>query len=211
MSGLFFRTSRINLLQTPVRLNGFPVLKHILVKTRGDKMIRSSQPFLGIFVLIAFLLSGCSYLEIRPSLPTDPPDQNGLPFWRPAVYLWIGEDKTGNCTATVQYLPDPAQKYLIIPHYRLGSLSFKPTLKDGWNLTSFDSTVDTKIPETLASMLGVFPSEKRSSAHFKEQAKPEKALKILALPPGLYRLDLSGATPHLDTNHPVIQCAKVKQ
>ena len=170
-------------------------------------MIRSSQPFLGIFVLIAFLLSGCSYLEIRPSLPTDPPDQNGLPFWRPAVYYWIGKDKTGNCTAKVQYLPDPAQKYLIIPHYRLGSLSFKPTLKDGWNLTSFDSTVDTKIPETLASMAGLVQSGKYLSTP-NIVIKQEKPVILL---PGLYRLDLSGATPHLDTNHPVIQCAKVKQ
>lgn len=177
-------------------------------------MIRSDRILIGIISLITTLYAGgCSYIEIRPALPTDPPDQNGLPFWRPAVYFWIGEVKKGNCTATVQYLPDPTQKYLIIPHYRLGSLSFKPTLKDGWNLTSFDSTVDTKIPETLKSMAGlVQPGKAISSLGVVEKpTKHKKTVKILTLPPGLYRLDLSGATPKLDTNHPVIQCAKVKQ
>lgn len=172
-------------------------------------MIRSSRLLIGILVLVAPLFAGCSYIEIRPALISDLPDQNGLPFWRPAVYFWIGKDKNGNCTATVQYLPDPTQKYLIIPHYGLGSLSFKPTLKDGWNLTSFDSTVDTKIPETLKTIPSLIQSGKKaiSPLFFEKPAAPKNQVKILTLPPGLYRLNLSGTTPQLDSDHPIIQCA----
>ena len=97
---------------------------------------------------------GCAHLDIHKVDNRKDPDEYGLRFYRSRPYLLVTLSDKG-CTATFEYLPDYSQEYILHPHCWLGSLSLKPTLKDGWNLTAFDSTVDTKIPETINAFAGV--------------------------------------------------------
>jgi len=113
--------------------------------------LRKFQWLLALVLLGSF---GCAHLDIHKVDNRKDPDEYGLRFYRSRPYLLVTLSDKG-CTATFEYLPDYSQEYILHPHCWLGSLSLKPTLKDGWNLTAFDSTVDTKIPETINAFAGV--------------------------------------------------------
>src|SRR5579872_4257899 len=148
---------------------------------------------------------------------------DGIRYYRPKPYLLVTEtvtEKTGgapgggtaseSCVAEVKYLPDYSREYVMIPHYWLGSVAMKPTLADGWNLTNFDSTVDTKIPETINALAalsksvapnGIAPltalETLKGESLIEEQKNP-------SLSPGLYEIVQShGDGLALDTNSPV--------
>jgi hypothetical protein len=110
------------------------------------------SPWLLALVLLSSI--ECSHLDIHK---TDKSDEQGLRFYRPRPYLLVTIGDKG-CTPTIEYLPDYSQEYILHPHYWLGSLTFKPTLTNGWNLTAFDSAVDTKIPETINALAGTMKS-----------------------------------------------------
>jgi len=76
----------------------------------------------------------------------------------------------------------------VVPEWwGIGSVTMHPTLQDGWNLTSLDSSVDTKFPETLTAVAGLVTAAIGKGAGGK--------LLITAgsqnLGPGLYRIDLT--------------------
>lgn len=101
---------------------------------------------------------------------------------------------TTSCVAEIKYLPDYTQEYIMIPHYWLGSVAMKPTLADGWNLTNFDSTVDTKIPETINALASMAKSIAPSGVV--SAAKPAPQAELITgynqLHPGLYEVVPSG-------------------
>lgn len=157
---------------------------------------------IAIYILALFVL-GCARLEIRKATSSD---SEGLRFYRPWPYLWITVNDKGHCVPSITYLPDTSQEYLIIPHSGIGSVTFKPTLKDGWNLTAFDAAVDTKIAETLNAMGGLVG--KITPGILKMVPTPK------ALGPGLYRLvfkdgvvtDLIPVFQLIDQNSQPIAC-----
>ena len=96
-------------------------------------------------------------------------------------------------------------EYVIIPHYWIGSVALKPTLADGWNLTGFDSTIDTKIPETLnalaAGLKAATPGGVTTlglAEELKEIPRPVGNVR-----PGLYPMQPDGDTLTIDAEHPV--------
>jgi hypothetical protein len=97
---------------------------------------------------ILLSLSACSGLEFRENGN----EVDGLTVPKPALYLKVMSGADGLCTTETIVLPDGKNTRTIVPHYRIGSVDFKPTLADGWNLTGFESNVDTKVPETMNAL-----------------------------------------------------------
>ena len=76
---------------------------------------------------------------------------------------------------------------MIIPHSGFGSIKFAPTLTEGWNLTHFDSTADTKTAETLGAITGLLEKAKVFLAMGTKMAgQPQQ---VVQLSPGLYRFE----------------------
>lgn len=97
---------------------------------------------------ILLSLSACSGLEFRENGK----EVDGLTVPKPALYLKVMSNENGVCTTETLLLPDGTNTRTIIPHYRIGTVEFNPTLADGWNLTGFTSNVDTKVPETIDAL-----------------------------------------------------------
>lgn len=131
-----------------------------------------------LLLLSALILSGCAYAEVRP-LKKDT-DVEGIRFYRPWPYLWVMLEKEGGCKFTVEYLPDTSQEYIIIPHTGVGSLKVAPQLTQGWNLTAFDATADSKVAELVSSIAGLAGNIASAAI------KPAVAT---GLGPGLYRFE----------------------
>lgn len=108
------------------------------------------KKWLSVVLLVSTL--GCAHIDIHKLKPGA--DDSGLRFYRPKPYLWVMLGEAG-CTPSIEYLPDYSNEYIIEPHYWLGTVTFKPTLDKGWNLIAYDSTVDTKIPETINAFAGL--------------------------------------------------------
>jgi hypothetical protein len=130
-------------------------------------------------------------------------DVGGITYYRPAPYLKVDAGAQGGCVGTLVWLPDYSKQYKITPHYWLGTVSLKPTLADGWNLTALDSTVDTKIPETITAITGGIANlenaAKPAAVGQEEPPKPggfnsfnPRTGKEELTGPGLYRIELSG-------------------
>lgn len=126
------------------------------------------------------LALGCARLEIRQAKPSD---TEGLRFYRPWPYLWITVNEKGKCVPSITYLPNTSQEYLIIPHSGFGSMTLKASLRDGWNLISFDSAVDTKTSEVLNAVGGLL-GKLAPAGKTKMEGGQERTLS-----PGLYRFD----------------------
>jgi hypothetical protein len=105
------------------------------------------------------------------------------------------------CTPSIEYLPDYSQEYIIQPHYWLGTLTFKPTLDKGWNLTAYDSTVDTKIPETINALAGLMEKAGKIAA----EAAPIGGESSNTFGPGLYRLTFDPKLGLLTSVDPIFQ------
>jgi hypothetical protein len=100
---------------------------------------------------------------------------------------------TGEQGFEIKYLPDKTQEYTVREVVLLGSVSAKPTLENGWNLTALDASADPKIPETInalvgAAKLGISPTAS-TRAKVGATTRPSGSLA-----PGLYRVvyDSSG-------------------
>jgi len=161
-------------------------------------------------LMMMWLLLGCAHLDIHKVVSDDKnyTKIQGLRFYRPMPYLWITTNKEGQCMSMVTYLPDTSQEYVIDPNPNLiGSVSFKPTLENGWNLTGFDSSADTKISEVL-NAIGEIASKTVSGGPppgKQVTGEPVTVEKPIVITPGLYKLKFeNGAISGLD---PVFQVA----
>ena len=165
-----------------------------------------------LLALALFSFVGCAHLDIHKTIDQDNPKEYGLRFYRPRPYLLVTLSDKG-CTPSIIQLPDYSQEYILHPYYWLGSLTFKPTLTDGWNLTAFDSTVDTKIPDTINSLVGLM----KTAAEIAKGARPGAGTPA-DIAPGLYSMTFSKETGLLtefkvimqfkDENNNPIACPK---
>ncbi|HYV65478.1 MAG TPA: hypothetical protein VE964_04495 [Myxococcales bacterium] len=128
--------------------------------------------------LVVAVMGGCARLEIKPAADAN---TEGLHFYRPAPYVVISNGDKG-CQINVIYLPNPDQEFVIVPHAGLGSVAFKPTLQDGWNLTAIDSTVDSKGVDLLNAIASFIPGAGKAAGGAPEAAP--------TCPIGLYRLSM---------------------
>jgi len=93
------------------------------------------------------------------------------------------------------YLPDYSHPMVLQQHAGLGSTTMKPTLQNGWMLTSLDSSADSKTAENLSSIAAIIGATHGGSGGTggtkSSQAGgggPGAAPTPPVLPPGLYRL-----------------------
>lgn len=96
-------------------------------------------------------------------------------------------DSTGNVNVQIVWLPDLSESYAIRTNSGLGAANSSVTLKDGWQLTQFGGSVDTKIPETITAFTGALQAA-AGVAKTLTVAPPARSEKIK---PGLYRLEFN--------------------
>jgi len=140
------------------------------------------------------LLAGCSHVTIRRVAGDD--DVTGARFYRPWPYLLVsGPEPSADGAAaprapafraSIVYLPDFCNEYVIHPWVGLGSVEVKATLDGGWNLTSLGATEDSKIPEAINAATGLLGASTRLAERFTAAGDGER----VPLASGLYRLTL---------------------
>jgi hypothetical protein len=152
---------------------------------------------------------GCAHLQYVSNYDPNQPPKNwygaeldGIHYYRPAIYLWLTVDpkvtvvgNNASCIPQLQYLPDFHQESVIIPRLGIGSVQFAPTLTDGWNLTALNTTVDSKVPETITAVgsllsAALTPIGGGAGAAAGGKKELEKGAPTTYLYPGFYRLDL---------------------
>ena len=160
--------------------------------------------------------AGCAHLTFQSAAVHNEPwyqrwfaESDGIHYYRPKPYVLITEtqatkDAGASCVVDIKYLPDYSQEYVIVPHYWIGSVALKPTLTDGWNLTNFDSTVDTKVPETLNAFAALMSAVPKGAA---AATVPEKTVNEEAgnVKPGMYPMEPDGDRLTIDIDHPAFQ------
>ena len=143
------------------------------------------------------VLVGCSHVTIRRVIGDD--DVTGARFYRPWPYLLVSgpevaadpkataTSRAATSRASIVYLPDLCNEYVIHPWVGLGSVEVKATLDDGWNLTSLGATQDSKIPEAITAFTGLLGGSAKLAERFTATRDGEP----VPLAPGLYRLTLN--------------------
>ena len=144
------------------------------------------------------IAGGCAHLNFyRISHDANGKEQSneigGIRYYAPEPYVEIDVGAQGYCQTTVKWLPDYNREYEIEPHYWLGTVSLKPTLSDGWNLTALDSSVDTKVPEMVTAMTGVLSAVTKAAGLPEAPSMAATSGEAVIKSPGLYRLVLPGA------------------
>lgn len=131
-------------------------------------------------IVVFLCLVGCARVEFRRATG---PNDVGLHYYRPAPYLTVARQAIGGCSAQVIWLPDYTQEFVAIPHAGLGTLDFKPTLQDGWNLVSMESSTSPQIAEILTGLGGI-------AGAVIPLVGTRAAISGTPLAPGLYKLNL---------------------
>ncbi|MEL7130574.1 MAG: hypothetical protein AAGK23_13610 [Pseudomonadota bacterium] len=104
-------------------------------------------------------LIGCSSVKISQGYKED-----ALTFYPPQPYLLVTDrfnsagDTVIGQNIQVVYLPDCANARSIKAKAGIGSVTFNPTLTNGWNLTGFESMADNQIDETIGAIAELIPS-----------------------------------------------------
>ena len=101
-----------------------------------------------IVVMVILTIAGCANIDIQRVTTANEGTVHGVRYWRPAPYLSVTGNKDGLCVAKLIYLPNMKEEFVITPTGGFGSITFKPTLSDGWNLTALEATVDSKTSAT---------------------------------------------------------------
>ncbi len=115
-------------------------------------------------VAAALILAGCANIDVQRVTKANTDSVHGIRYWRPAPYLYITGDKEGACTAKIIYLPDKSEEYVMTPHPGFGSITFKPSLQDGWNLTNLDSSMDSKTADLISAIAKITGVSKDNTA-----------------------------------------------
>jgi len=148
------------------------------------------------FILMAmiFVTAGCARVEVN-QLSSDHPYRNGIRFYRPHPYLWITKDKEGDLKGTLHWLPNKNEEYVIKVKSGIGSVDAKFTLENGWNLTEFGETRDSKTSEMIEALSG----------SLKDVSEVLKMVNKEELLPGLYMFIFDDRTGLINDIKPVIQ------
>lgn len=146
--------------------------------------------FLAILLL---LITGCAGVEAVRITPENP-YKEGIRFYRPYPYLWVTKDKNGILQGAIYWLPNKNEEYVIKVKSGIGSAEAKFTLENGWNLTQFGETRDSKSSEMIAALTGSLGDIKG----ILEMAKEE-------IYPGLYMFTFDDKTGLISGLKPVVQ------
>jgi hypothetical protein len=103
--------------------------------------------------ILLFFISSCAGVRIV-KITHENPYEEGIRFYAPYPYLWVTKDTSGNLQATIVWLPNKSEEYAIKVKSGIGSIDTKFTLENGWNLTQFGQTMDSKTPELITALTG---------------------------------------------------------
>ena len=147
---------------------------------------------LGLFA-VASILVGCASVKVVPvqnpygsAGKVMTPNEAGVRFYRPALYVWITAPPPKKKGDPVEYkarivtLPDYSQEYAIQWTTGLGSVNPSFDLADGWNLTDFNSRVDSGAASLIRETAGAVV----------DLGSVVTGRKGERLSPGLYRLEV---------------------
>jgi hypothetical protein len=104
-----------------------------------------------LFILIVFLLFGCANIKVV-KIDDHNQNQKGLRFYRPHPYLVIGRDKNDALTGQILWLPNLKEEYAIVSTPGIGDTDLKVTLENGWNLTQYGESIETRLPEMIGEL-----------------------------------------------------------
>lgn len=112
-----------------------------------------------LLTIVIFLMIGCASVEIT-QITKQKPYKEGLRFYRPHPYLLISQDKDDPTVfqSTIIWLPNKNEEYVIRVKGSVGSVNMTSTLENGWNLTGFGETRDSKTPEIITAVSGFIPA-----------------------------------------------------
>lgn len=148
-----------------------------------------------LLTVLIFLMVSCASVEITRITPENP-YKEGIRFYRPYPYLLVTKDKEGkNLESKIIYLPNKNEEYAIKVKSGIGTVDTKFTLEDGWRLTQFGETRDSKTVEMVNALTG---SLKELKGVFEMVRKEE-------LHPGLYMFVFDDKTGLISDLKPVIQ------
>ncbi len=144
-----------------------------------------------LWLVVAGILlatAGCAGIEVAKVTDKNA-GTGGVYFYRPWPYLLVVSSADGKVDSRVVYLPKMDEEYVIKVHSGLGTVNATFDLADGWQLTKFGDSRDSKIPETINAMSGLATSV--SGIAMKAQGV---SLQAEPLPPGLYRFEFDKKT-----------------
>lgn len=147
-----------------------------------------------ILMVVIFVTAGCARVEVT-NISSDHPYREGIRFYRPYPYLWVTKDKGGDLKGTIHWLPNKNEEYVIKVKSGIGSVDTKFTLENGWNLTEFGETRDSKTSEMMEALSG----------SLKEVTEILKTPRNGELHPGLYMFIFDDKTGLIHDIKPVIQ------
>jgi len=161
-------------------------------------------------VLLAALaaIPGCANVFVRPIAnehgspgKEGSETSRGVRFYRPAPHLLLtrevvrvgGAESVPVDKATIVLLPDYSQEFVIQWRPGFGNVAPKFTLQDGWNLTSFDSRVESEGAAALGGVADLL------------RAVPMVGPARGAGAPGLYPMVFEEGRWRVDWEHPVFR------
>ena len=106
-----------------------------------------------LLAIVIFLMAGCAHVEIT-KITDEKSYKEGLRFYRPHPYLWVTKDDEGALQSTIIWLPNKKEEYVIKVKGGIGTVDMKSTLENGWNLTEFGETRDSKTPDMITALTG---------------------------------------------------------
>jgi hypothetical protein len=144
--------------------------------------------------ILLFFISGCAGVRIIKITPQNPYEE-GIRFYAPHPYLWVTKDTSGSLQATIVWLPNKSEEYAIRVKSGIGAIDTKFTLENGWNLTQFGQTMDSKTPELITALTGSLKDIKEVFEKVREEE----------LHVGLYMFIFDDKTGLVSEIKPVIQ------
>jgi len=107
-----------------------------------------------LIVLALVTATACAGIEIKKGRK-----DNAIVYYLPDPYLLIAPNgKDGALLGQIIYLPNCSEARSIRPTAGIGSVTFEPTLENGWNLTGFDSSIDSQSDEFLTALTSLAAS-----------------------------------------------------
>jgi hypothetical protein len=174
-----------------------------------------SKKFYYLLPVLTLLMTGCAHVEVT-KISDQKPYEDGIRFYRPWPYLLVSAGPTEKepkatppakpvqeaLTFKIVMLPRMSDEYVIKVHSGIGgSVEAKFTLENGWMLTQFGETRDSKTPEMINALTGTLKEGAAiaTAAMIKGIKEGEKPLG-----PGLYRLNFDEKTGFVVSIEPVV-------
>ena len=156
-----------------------------------------------LLIIIAFVISGCTGIEVRKVTSKNEDSVKGIRYYRPWPYLLVTQntEDISSLKLEIIYLPNTKESYAINMKSGVGTSDYSLALKDGWLLTEFNEKRDTQVPEFIDSVGGIF-----SLADLTQLFRIDRNAQVKTIVPGLYsfKFDKDGCIKGFDCVVPFI-------